>query len=116
MQVEFHILGLRDDDQLRAQLTDELQTLSSLMPIAYATISLMHQHESTPPYQAVVLLGVPGPDIHAAARDHTWPAAWQKVVNRLREQIQQRQQGQRARQKARRTVHITSRPSPRLAR
>jgi hypothetical protein len=106
MQVEFHILGLRDDDQLRAQLTDELQTLSSLMPIAYATISLMHQHESTPPYQAVVLLGVPGPDIHAAARDHTWPAAWCKVVARLRQQMEARQSRQQARHKGARHLDL----------
>lgn len=116
IKVEFHLLGFKADAPLREQLASELQELNELIPIAHADIALARQREVPLPYQAVVMLGVPGPDIHAAARDHTWPAAWQKVVNRLREQIQQRRQGQRARQKARRAVHITPRPSQRLAR
>jgi hypothetical protein len=116
MKVVFHILGFKADAQLRDQLTSELQELNDLIPIEHADIALARQREAMLPYQAVVMLGVPGPDIHAAARDHTWPAAWQKVINRLREQIQQRRRGQRARQKARRTGQITARPSLRLAR
>ena len=105
MKVVFHILGVKADDEVRHQWASELQDLNDLIPIAHADISLVRQHHSTPPYKAVVLLGVPGPDIHAAARDHTWPAAWLKVTNRLREQITQRRIGQQARQKSRREFH-----------
>ena len=101
MKIEFHIHGLKANDQLRQQLAAELQNLNDLIPIAHADVSLARQHDSTPPYQAVVLLAVPGPDIHAAARDHTWPAAWLKVTERLREQITRRRSGQQARAKTR---------------
>ena len=110
MKAVFHILGFKADAQFRDQLVSELQDLNDLIPIAYANISLARQHDSTPPFQAVVLLGVPGPDIHAAARDHTWPAAWLKVVARLREQIEDRQSRQQARQKGPR--HLDIAPGP----
>ncbi len=106
MKTEFHILGLKDDDELRHHLASDLQLLNEIMPIAHADISLTRQHQSTPPFQAVVLLGVPGPDIHAAARDHTWPAAWLKVIARLREQMEDRQSRQQARHKGPRDLHI----------
>ena len=103
MKVVFHILGLKADAQLRHQLVSALQELHDLIPIAQADISLARQHHSTPSYQAVVLLGVPGPDIHAAARDHTWPAAWLKVMNRLRRQTTPFAEAQR---------RATQRPNP----
>jgi ribosome-associated translation inhibitor RaiA len=105
MQVEFRILGIKADDRLRGQLTADLQALNHLMPIAHAQLSLEHQHEATPAFQAVAMLAVPGPDIHAAARDHTWPAAWRKVVARLREQMEQRRSRQIARQKGQPPIH-----------
>jgi ribosome-associated translation inhibitor RaiA len=109
MRVEFHILGLKADNQLHHQLASDLQHLNDLIPITCADISLARQHDSTPPFQAAVLLGVPGPDIHAAARDHTWPAAWLKVVARLREQIEARQNRQQARQRGPRHLDIAPR-------
>lgn len=116
MKAVFHILGFKADARLRAQLASELQRLNDLIPIAHADIALARQREVPLPYQAVVMLGVPGPDLHAAARDHTWPAAWQKVMDRLRAQITQRRNGRHARAKSRRAVHITPRPSQRPAR
>jgi len=102
MKMAFHIRGLKANDALRRHLAEELQNLNALIPIAHADISLARQPDSTPPFQAVVVLALPGPDIHAAARDHTWPAAWLKVTERLREQIIRRRSGQQARAKARR--------------
>lgn len=106
MKIDFHILGLKADDQLRNQLASDLRDLNDLIPIAYADISLARQRDSTPPFQAVVLLGVPGPDIHAAARDHTWLAAWLKVIARLRQQMEDRRSRQQARQKGPRDVQM----------
>jgi len=108
MQIEFHTLGTQADSRLRGEIDSELQVLNELMPITHAHLSLERQHEATPPYQAVATLAVPGPDIHAAARDHTLPAAWRKVAARLREQIEQR----RSRHVARKKGRAQPRPPP----
>jgi ribosome-associated translation inhibitor RaiA len=91
MTIHFQIRGLQDEDALRRQVEADLKSLNRLLAVASAQVGLQHEREVTPAYQAVALLAVSGPDIQAAARDHTWPAAWQKVVARLREQMQQRQ-------------------------
>ena len=83
----------------------DLEDLNRLIAVASAHVALQRQREVTPPYQAVAMLAVPGPDIHAAARDHTWPAAWRKVVARLREQIEERRSQQTARQKGQPHIH-----------
>lgn len=99
MEMDFLILGMNSDDDLRSRLASDLQALTHLVPIEYAHISLERQHAATPPFQAAAMLVVPGPDIHVAARDHTWPAAWQKVLERLREQIEQRRSRQAKRKR-----------------
>jgi len=99
MTIQFQIRGMKDDDGLRRQLEADLETLNRLLAVESAQVGLKHEREVTPAFQAVAMLAVSGPDLHAAARDHTWPAAWQKVVARLREQIEQRQSRQTARQK-----------------
>jgi hypothetical protein len=80
MKAVFHILGFKGDAQLRAQLASESENFNKLISIAHADIGLARQQEVTPPYRVVVMLGVPCPDIHAAARDHRWPATWRKVI------------------------------------
>jgi hypothetical protein len=97
-------LAALEDSELHVSLQD----LNGLIPIACADVSLARQHDTTPPFRAVVLLGVPGPDIHAAARDHTWPAAWLKVVARLRQQMEDRRSRQQARQRGPR--HLATAP------
>lgn len=110
MKVHVHIAGIQADDRLRGRLASEVQALNDLIPVASAEVSLACQHLTTPPYQAVVLLGVPGPDIHAAARDHTWPAAWLKVMDRVRAQITRRRERQQSHAKSRRGFH--TQPAP----
>ncbi|MBL9128245.1 MAG: HPF/RaiA family ribosome-associated protein [Verrucomicrobiales bacterium] len=108
MGVDIRILGMRPDNELRDRLESDLRALGLLLPIEHARVSLERQHEATPPFQVVAMLVVPGPDIHAAARDHTWHAAWRKVLERLREQIEQR----RDRQARRKTNEPRRRPPP----
>ena len=105
MRIQFDIRGMNDEDGLRRQVEADLKTLNRHLAVASAQVGLQHEREVTPAYQAVATLAVPGPDIHAAARDHTWPAAWQKVVARLREQIEQRRSRQTARQKGQPRIH-----------
>lgn len=105
MTIHFQIRGMKEDDGLRRQVGADLEALNSLMAVASAHVALQRQDELTPAYQAVAMLAVSGPDIHAAARDHTWPVAWQKVVARLREQLEQRRSQQAAAQKGQPHTH-----------
>jgi ribosome-associated translation inhibitor RaiA len=99
MTIQFHMQKLKADDQLRQQVEADLQEISRKMAVASADVMLRWQREIAPPCQAAVTLTVPGPDIHAAARDYTWPAAWRKVMMRLREQVLERQLRQTSRRK-----------------
>jgi ribosome-associated translation inhibitor RaiA len=112
MTIQFHIRGIKNEERLRQQVEADLEGLNGLLPVASAHVELQHEREVTPAYQVVAMLAVSGPDLHAAARDHTWPAAWQKVVARLREQIEQRRSRQTARQKGQPHIH---RPTARRA-
>jgi ribosome-associated translation inhibitor RaiA len=105
MTIQMQIRELKDDAQLRQQVQADLDGLSQLIAVTSAHVALHCQWEIAPPCQATVMLAVSGPDIHAAARDYTWPAAWRKVVTRLREQIVERKNRQSARQKGESRVH-----------
>jgi hypothetical protein len=87
MEFDFRIRGLKADAPLRRQLESDLESLNGLMPVAAAQVVLEHQKETHPPFEAVLLLKVGGPDFHAAARDHTWAGAWSKVLARVRAQM-----------------------------
>ena len=65
----------------------DLGGLGGLIKITGAEAALHCHPEVTLTCQAVVTLAVSGRELHAAARDHTWLAAWRKVVARLRAQI-----------------------------
>jgi len=112
MTLKLQIRELKDDAQLRQQVQADLDELSQLIAITSAHVALHCQGEIAPPCQATVMLEVPGPDIHAAARDYTWPAAWRKVVTRLREQILERKSRQVARQKGEARVHTPTGHKP----
>lgn len=64
-----------------------MKEFGRLAPVAAAHVALERQPDATPPYQAAVRLVMCGSEMHAAARDHTWLAAWRKVMARLREQV-----------------------------
>jgi ribosome-associated translation inhibitor RaiA len=59
--------------------------------VSLAAVVLEHRGEDPLPFRAYVSLVVPGPDTHADARAHTLEAAWLKVAESLREQIERRQ-------------------------
>ena len=67
---------------------------------------LEYERDYTPAFRAFALLAVPGPDIHAEARDHTLEAAWLKVTAALRKQIDRRQIRQEARVKRNGRVRV----------
>jgi ribosome-associated translation inhibitor RaiA len=109
MIIQFQMQEVNVDDQLRQQVEADLHEINRLMAIATADVTLRWQQEIAPPCQAAVTLTVPGPDIHAAARDYTWPAAWRKVLMRLREQVLERRLRQTSRRKGEpRDNHLAS--------
>jgi ribosome-associated translation inhibitor RaiA len=79
-------------------MDQHLEHLDRLIPISLAQVVLEHQRNATPAFSASVDLTVPGPDIHAAARDHTLEAAVLKVGRRLEEQIESRKSRQQHRE------------------
>ena len=97
MRIQFQIRGLNVSASLRRWLEEPLEELRRLIPVSTAAVVLEHERDKAPAFRAFVLLAVPGPDIHAEARDHTLPAAWLKVIIALRKQIE----GRRTRLEAR---------------
>ena len=108
MKVQFHIRGLNDNSDLRHRLLQPLERLQSLISISAIAAVLEHQQDEAPPFRAFVSLAVPGPDIHAEARDHTLEAAWLKVATALRQQIEGRKGSQQLRRKGRRQHPLTA--------
>lgn len=98
MTIHFQISGMKDDAEMRGQVEGDLAGFQRLIAVGSVDVVLAHQCDVSPPYQVAARLTVPGPDIQAAARDHTWLAAWRKVVARLREQIDERRRRQTSHQ------------------
>jgi hypothetical protein len=99
MKIQFHIRGLKDNADLRHRLQQPLARLETRIPISAAAVVVEHEWNDAPGFRAFALLAVPGPDIHAEARDHTLDAVWLKVVTALSRQIEQRDSRQDARMK-----------------
>jgi ribosome-associated translation inhibitor RaiA len=90
MKIQFHLRGLDLRAGLRDRFEQSIASMQRLIPIAASAAVLEYQRERTPAFRAFALLAVPGPDIHAEARDHTLEAAWLKLTTALRRQIERR--------------------------
>jgi ribosomal subunit interface protein len=99
MKIQFQIRGLNANANLRGWLEKQLERLHNLIPVSTAEIVLERERDGAPAFRAHVHLAVPGPDIHAEARDHTLEAAWLKVTTALRQQIERRKTCQQLRHK-----------------
>jgi ribosome-associated translation inhibitor RaiA len=99
VQIHFHVRGLKLSPALRHRFEPPLERLQGFITISAAAVVLEHRRDDRPPFRAYASLAVPGPDIHADARDHTLEAAWLKVTTALRRQIGQRKSEQNARLK-----------------
>lgn len=83
MKIQFHIRGLNVHAGSRNQFQQSIEDMQRLTPIGAAAVVLEYERERAPSFRAFALLAVPGPDIHAEARDHTLKAAWRKVITAL---------------------------------
>ena len=107
MKIQFRIRGLNANASLRGWLEQQLERLQSLIPVTTAEVVLERQQDNAPAFRAHVHLAVPGPDIHADARDHTLEAVWLKVTKKLRQQIERRKTRQQFRLKGQRQHPLT---------
>ena len=108
MKIQFRIRGLNANASLRRWLEQQLERLQSLIPVTTAEVVLEHQREAAPGFSAHVHLAVPGPDIHAAASDHTLEAVRLKVTRNLTKQIERRKSRQQLRHKSHRQHPLTA--------
>jgi ribosome hibernation promoting factor len=97
MRIQFHIRGLNISAGSRRWLEQSLEELRDRISVSFAVAVLDHTRNGGPPFTVRVHLAVPGPDIHAEARDHTLQAAWRKVCKNLEKQIDRRKSRQAAR-------------------
>jgi ribosome-associated translation inhibitor RaiA len=108
MEIQFHIRGLNINPAFRRRFEQPLEGLESLIAISAAAVVLEHRREDALPFRAYVSLAVPGPDIHDDARAHTLEAAWLKVAEGLRKQIERRQGRRKARAKSKRQMPLST--------
>jgi nucleotide-binding universal stress UspA family protein/ribosome-associated translation inhibitor RaiA len=101
MKIQYLLRGLPPRVVTDRPLDPHLERLDRLIAIDSAQVMLEHQPNAAPAFCASVDLAVPGPDIHAAARDHTLEAAVLKVARRLEDQIESRKNRQQLRLKRR---------------
>lgn len=101
MNIQYQLRGLPPRSVAERPLDGALEALEQSIPISSARVLLEHQPNAAPAFCVSVELAVPGPDIHAAARDHTLEAAILKAIRRLEEQILGRQSRQQRRPKHR---------------
>ncbi len=90
MKILLRYFGLNARASWRGLVEAQLRKLESLATIGSAQVTLERQHEARPAFRVLTLLEVPGPDVHAEARDHTLQAALLKVVKDLERQIRAR--------------------------
>lgn len=114
MKPRFHIFGVNISAGARRWMEQSLGRLHDLITISATAVVLEHRRDGAPPVRAYVSLAVPGPDIHAEARDHTLEAAWLKVTSALRRQIELRKSQQVTRVK--RNGHVRVQPIRRTSR
>jgi hypothetical protein len=76
---------LKDEDRMRREIESDLRRLDRRLAVTSAEIAMDWEGRTMPPVQAVAVLVIDGRELRAAARDHSWQAAWGKVVRRLDE-------------------------------
>lgn len=108
MEIEYKLRGLNPRAVADRPMDEHIERLDRLLPISSAEVVLEYQRNAAPAFSVSADLAVPGPDIHAAARDHTLEAAVLKVVRRLEEQIEARKNRQQLRLKGRETHRAVS--------
>jgi ribosomal subunit interface protein len=90
MKILLKYCGLNARASWRELVEAQLKKLENLAAIASAKVTLECEREAKPAFHVVTWLEIPGPDVHAEARDYTLQAALLKVVKDLERQIRSR--------------------------
>ncbi|WP_414660442.1 HPF/RaiA family ribosome-associated protein [Horticoccus sp. 23ND18S-11] len=98
--------NVRCPASLASLIETRLVALAARQRIEEALVRLSAEREANPRFQAAISIRVPGPDIHAAACDHTPRVAVQKALAAVEAQIEARHV--RRRQRARGLRQLTS--------
>ncbi len=97
MKLDFRLRGFKSSARIREFVERQLDRLPYLGPATDAQVVLVRARGVTPAWSASAHLAVPGPDLKAEARDHTFEAAWLKVMDHLHDQISDRRERRRHR-------------------
>lgn len=101
IKLQVLVRGMPNSGRLDALIEQSLNALRQLIPISTAQVVLEQQRHGSPAYHVFAHLAVPGPNVHAAASDHTLLAAWRKLAGNLTKQFQLRTTRQQLRLKER---------------
>ena len=91
MKLLLHHGNVRPRPAIERLVERRLLALSARQRLEEAVVRLEDERESSPRFQASVLLRIPGPDIHAAASDHTVRVAVEKALAAAEAQVASRQ-------------------------
>ena len=94
MKIKLQFLGTQPKPIWRDQVEKQFNRLEAAAAISTVSVAWEQRREMKPPFRVQVLLAVPGPDIHAEVREHTFQAALRKVIAELSRQIQARKSKQ----------------------
>ena len=112
MKTTLRCFGLDAHATWQNLVMEQLRWLKSLTDIESVEVIMEQQRDSSPAYRARVLLVVPGPDIHAEAKDYTMAAALHKAVEDLARQIRARRTKRVERHKSRLQLKTISNRRP----
>jgi ribosome-associated translation inhibitor RaiA len=90
MKIILRYRGMNARPVWRELLDAQLSKLTPLAQIASAAVTVKREYQGRPKLRVCTSLEVPGPNFHAEASDHTFPAAARKMVKDLERQIRSR--------------------------
>ncbi|HYP16077.1 MAG TPA: HPF/RaiA family ribosome-associated protein [Opitutus sp.] len=96
--------NVRSSRFIEAFAQSRLSGLAGRQRIDEAIIQLHEEREASPRFFVTILLRLPGPDIHASARDHTAGVALRKALDSVESQIETRHGRRRWRWRAQRPL------------
>ena len=90
---------VRSTDALDTWVEEQILSLQPLLQIDEANVTLAYDGEASPAFGVKVHLATPGPDVVVEAHDHTFQAAFHKVMVGLRVKISSRATRKQKRQR-----------------
>ncbi len=111
MKVDVRLKGWKSDARIRRFVEEQLECLPNFGFVSNAQVLLVRSNGGTTPWTASAHLAVPGPDLKAEGRDHTFEAAWRKVMDALHGQLADRAARRRHRHDERRKLRFPGRSS-----